>query len=116
MLDQHKENDDLNKIVLSVKDGDLEGLKQELSTRYGNSTKIYNEYLKDGWTLMLHAVENLQFDIVRYLISKGSNVNSEAGEYYKTIFTNDFRRQFFLIDRFVDTFNVDLQARGLSKY
>ncbi len=67
-------------MVLNIKNGDLDGLKQELLGIYGTETKInYNNYLKDGWTLLLHAVSNLQYDIVKHLIHKDANVNIEAG-------------------------------------
>lgn len=78
---QQKENDDLKAIVDNIKSGNLDGLKQELLRRYGSVAKIrYDDYLKDGWTLMLHAVSNVQIGMVMYLINKGANVNCEAGE------------------------------------
>lgn len=82
LLTQQRDNDDLNKIVLCVKNGDLDEMKQELLRRYGSEAKIkYGDYLKDGWTLLLHAVSNVQLHVVSYLINKKADVNCEAGEY-----------------------------------
>lgn len=55
-------------------------MKKELQNHYGNESRIeYNDYLKDGWTLLLHAISNLQFDIVMFLINKGADINRESG-------------------------------------
>lgn len=60
-------------------------MKQALLSRYGSESKIkYDDYLKDGWTLIMHAVSNVQFRMVTYLIQKGVNINCEAGELLKT--------------------------------
>lgn len=68
----------------SLKTGDLACMKRTLLKRYGYEAKIdYNDYLKDGWTLMLHAVFNLQYNVVSYLIEQNVNVNHQAGKFRK---------------------------------
>lgn len=74
----------MNYLVHSVKIGDLDSIKQALLKRYGSEVNInYDDYLKDGWTLMLHAVFNIQFNVVSYLINQKANVNHQAGKFRK---------------------------------
>ncbi|KAG4070491.1 hypothetical protein HA402_005723 [Bradysia odoriphaga] len=80
ILKKQKEDDEHDRILHTIKNGNLEGLKQELLRKFGSEARIqYDEYLKDGWTILLHAVACLQRDIVTYLVSKGANLNCEAG-------------------------------------
>lgn len=57
-------------------------MKDCMLERYGTEENInYNAYLRDGWPLLMHAVNYLQFDIASYLINCGANVNCQAGEF-----------------------------------
>lgn len=95
MIDHQKATDDLNRIVKCIQTGDLEGLQQQL-----REAKIgYDDYLKDGWTLMMHAVFNVQCHIISYLLSAGADVNREAGK----VFSMD-TFSFFFHNRIVQHF------------
>lgn len=81
-LSSHRqiEEDRSNEVMQNVAKGDLDAIKQDLLNRFGHENRInYNCDLRDGWTLMLHAVSNLHIHVVSYLIDKGADVNCHAG-------------------------------------
>lgn len=81
-MSQQKAEKDYQQLTYILSKGDLKDLKQHLLQCYSTESNIkYDRPLKDGWTLMLHAVLNLQFDMLQYLISNGANVNCQAGKF-----------------------------------
>ncbi|KAJ6647860.1 Ankyrin repeat, SAM and basic leucine zipper domain-containing protein 1, partial [Pseudolycoriella hygida] len=71
--------DNWKEIKLAIAVGDVLGLKRQLLKRYGSEQNIvYDAYLSDGWTLMLHAVSNLQLNVVHFLSNNGADVNRDV--------------------------------------
>lgn len=76
---QKREEDDV--LRNCIKRNELQSLKEILVKRYKTEKDIkYNEPLRDGYTLLLHAVDYQQLDMVSYLIKHGANVNCHCGK------------------------------------
>lgn len=110
----------MNEILEYVKEGDLKSLKQvENLVDY-----IYEYETTHGWTLLMVAAYNAQYDVAKYLLALGSDINARNYKgttvimYAKDgmINTNDDKLFNYLLDQGANPYLKDYSGKNLLEY
>lgn len=110
----------MDEIIGYVKEGDLKSLKQEENL----VDYIHEHEATHGWTLLMVAAYNAQYEIAKYLMSLGSDIN--ARNYNGTtvimyakdgmINTNDDTLFNYLLDQGANPYLKDYSGKNLFEY
>ena len=110
----------MNDILEYVKEGDLESLKQVDNI----GDYVHEHEATHGWTLLMVAAYNTQYDVAKYLLSLGSDIN--ANNYKGTtvvmyakdgmINSNDDKLFNYLLDNGANPYIKDFSGKNLFEY
>lgn len=110
----------MDDILGYIKEGDLESLKQVENLR----DYVHEHEVSHGWTLLMVAAYNAQYEIAKYLLSLGSDINAKNYKGTTVIMyakdgmlnTKDDRLFNYLLDKGANPFLKDYSGKNLFEY
>lgn len=110
----------MDDIICYVKDGDLESLKRVKNLR----DYIHEHEATHGWTLLMVAAYNAQYEIAKYLMSLGSNINARNNNGTTVIMyakdgmlnANDDKLFHYLLEQGANPYLKDYSGKNLFEY
>ena len=110
----------MDDILSYIKEGDLESLKHVENLR----DYVHEHEASHGWTLLMVAAYNAQYEIAKYLLSLGSDINAKNYKgttvimYAKDgmINTNDDKLFNYLLDQGANPYLKDYSGKNLLEY
>ena len=110
----------MDDILGYIKEGDLESLKQVENLR----DYVHEHEASHGWTLLMVAAYNAQYEIAKYLLSLGSDINARNYKgttvimYAKDgmINSNDDKLFNYLLNQGANPFMKDYSGKNLFEY